>query len=38
MLVVIQPQSPVVELRLQCTVLFPQEFDDIALLPFEPAE
>jgi hypothetical protein len=26
------------QLRLQCAVLFPQEFDDIALFPFEPAE
>ena len=36
--VVIQPQPPAVQLRLQYAVLFPQEFDDIALFPFEPAE
>jgi hypothetical protein len=36
--VVIQPQSPAVQLRVQYAVLFPQEFDDIALLLFEPAE
>jgi hypothetical protein len=33
--VVIQPQPPAVQLRLQYAVLFPQEFDDIALFPFE---
>ena len=36
--VVTEPHSPAVQLRLQYTVLFPQEFDDIALFPFEPAE
>ena len=36
--VVIQPQPPAVQLRLQNAVLFAQEFDDVALLPFEPAE
>jgi hypothetical protein len=36
--VVTEPHSPAVQLRLQYAVLFPQEFDDIALFPFEPAE
>lgn len=34
----IQPQPPPVPLRVQDSVLFAQEFDDIALLPLEPAE
>ena len=37
-LVVIQPQPPAVQLRFQDAILFPEEFDDVALLPFEPAE
>jgi hypothetical protein len=36
--VIIQPQPPPVQLRFQDSVLFAQEFDDIVLLPLEPAE
>jgi hypothetical protein len=36
--VVAQAHSPAVQLRLQYPVLFPQEFDEIVLLPFEPAD
>jgi hypothetical protein len=36
--VVSQPQPPAVQLRLENAVLFPQEFQNIALLPLEPAE
>src|SRR4029450_12407339 len=36
--VVAQSQLPPPQLRLQDTVLFPQEFDDVARLPFEPPE
>ena len=35
---IIQPQPPPVQLRFQDSVLFAQEFDDIVLLPLEPAE
>jgi hypothetical protein len=36
--VVSQPQPPAVQLRLENAVLFPQEFQNIALLPLKPAE
>jgi hypothetical protein len=36
--VIIQPQPPPVQSRFQDSVLFAQEFDDIVLLPLEPAE
>jgi hypothetical protein len=36
--VVAELHSSAVQLRLQDAVLFPQEFDNIALLPFEPTE
>jgi hypothetical protein len=36
--VVTQPHPPAVQLRLQYAVLCPEEIDDIALLPFKPAE
>ena len=37
-LVVIQPQPVPLQLRFQDAILFPEELDDVALLPFEPAE
>jgi hypothetical protein len=36
--IVIQPQPPALQLRLQYTVLFPQKFNDIALLLLKPAK
>lgn len=36
--VVAQPNTSGTELRLQDAILFQEEFDGIALFPFEPAE
>jgi hypothetical protein len=36
--VVAQAHAPAVQLRLEHAVLFPQEFDEIALFPFDPAD
>jgi hypothetical protein len=36
--VVTEPQAPPAQLCLHYAIFFPQEFDDIVLLAFEPAE